>query len=166
MTQEEFGNISKRLRDRLTSLARRFGEERLSPDSAEDIVQEAMAKLWELFQSSYPVSDPEALAVTLTKNICIAHYRKRRVLFQSLEVDASSSETASSRLDAEDVEYVRGKMYSELTDTQRLCLRLRNEDGLTLDEIALVTGKPKSSVKTTISTARKLMLERLKKEVL
>lgn len=150
----------------MTALARRFGEERFSPDSAEDIVQEALAKLWELFQCSYPVRDPEAMAVTLTKNICIAHYRKRRLRLLPLDVDASSSETASSRLDEKDVEYVRGKMYSELTDTQRMCLRLRNEEGLTLDEIALVTGKPKSSVKTTISTARKLMLERLKKEVL
>ena len=44
-----------------------------------------------------------------------------------------------------------------------MCLKMRNEDGLSLDEIAAVTGKPKASVKTTISVARKQMLEQLKR---
>jgi RNA polymerase sigma-70 factor (ECF subfamily) len=56
-------------------------------------------------------------------------------------------------------------MYAGLTDTQRTCLDLRNVEGMSLDEIAVLTGKPKDSVKSTISAARRKMLEELKREI-
>ena len=60
---------------------------------------------------------------------------------------------------------IRRRMYAVLTDTQRTCLDLRNVEGLSLDEIAALTGKPKDSVKSTISAARRRMLEELKREI-
>jgi RNA polymerase sigma-70 factor (ECF subfamily) len=50
-----------------------------------------------------------------------------------------------------------------LTDSQRQLLALRNEQGLSLDEIAAATGRPKSSIKVALSTARKSMMEQMKK---
>ena len=42
---------------------------------------------------------------------------------------------------------------------------MRNDEGMTLEEIAEVTGKPKTSIKSTISAARKQMLELIKKQL-
>ena len=56
-------------------------------------------------------------------------------------------------------------MIAGLTETERTCLELRNAEGLSLDEIAEATGKPKTSVKSTISVARRKMLEKLKQEL-
>ena len=40
---------------------------------------------------------------------------------------------------------------------------MRNNEGMTLDEIAEITGKPKTSIKSTISAARKQMLNFIEK---
>ena len=168
MTREEFNHISAALRGKLTALAGRFGESRLLPFSAEDIVQEALTALWQLSEKNYPIRDYEAMAVTVTKNICISHYRKRRA-GKAEEGCLSAKESgynASDLVDARDIALVKEYVYRDLTTSQKEYLRMRNVEGLSLDEIAAATGKPKSSIKTTISTARTLMLEKLKKEVL
>lgn len=54
---------------------------------------------------------------------------------------------------------------SILSDTQRKYLHLRNEEGMSLDEISSLTGKPKNSIKSSISSARRAMLEIIKKEL-
>ena len=43
MVQEEFENIAASLRSRVISVARGYG---LNADSAEDVAQDAMLKLW------------------------------------------------------------------------------------------------------------------------
>ena len=62
-----------------------------------------------------------------------------------------------------DIETIRGILQRGLTDSQRKLLVLRNDEGLSLDEIAAVTGRPKSSIKVALSTARKKMMEQFKK---
>ena len=49
--------------------------------------------------------------------------------------------------------------------SQKEYLHLRNDEGKTLDEIAEITGKPKTSIKSTISAARKQMLNLIKKQL-
>lgn len=43
-------------------------------------------------------------------------------------------------------------------NSQREFLQLKNDEGKTLEEIAEITGKPKTSIKTTISSARRLSI--------
>ena len=45
----------------------------------------------------------------------------------------------------------------------RNLLNLRNEQGLSLDEIAVATGRPKGSIKVALSTARKKMMAQWQK---
>ena len=61
------------------------------------------------------------------------------------------------------IETIRSIVQKDLSAGQRELLSLRNENGLSLDEIAAVTGRPKTSVKVTLSTARRKMMEQLKK---
>ena len=58
---------------------------------------------------------------------------------------------------------IETQILGSLTPSQQMLLKMRNDDGLSLDEISAVTGKPKASVKTTISVARKQMLEQIKR---
>lgn len=60
---------------------------------------------------------------------------------------------------------IKTKALSILSDTQRKYLHLRNEEGMSLDEISSLTGKPKNSIKSSISSARRAMLEIIKKEL-
>ena len=71
--------------------------------------------------------------------------------------------SAEERLEAADNTRVRKILYDQLSDTQREYMTMKIDDGLTLDEISAKTGKPKTSIKATISNARKILRERLKK---
>ena len=74
MRKEDFEILSIRLRPKLLSLARNFA---LSSEiEADDMVQEALIAIWELVEQNYPMRDAEALAIKITKNICVSHYRK------------------------------------------------------------------------------------------
>ena len=164
MTQQEFGQLSTRLLGKLEALARRFTLAAGIGDEPEDIVQEALATLWELSERGYPIKNAEALAVRLVKNGCVNHYRKRKVFFKPLEYGAQAgSPPAAGRLEDEENERIRKHLYGKLSETQRTFLTMRNEYDLSLDEIAAATGRPKNSVKSSLSSARRQLLEELKK---
>ena len=96
----------------------------------------------------------------------MAHYRRRRLRLQPLRGDAyEGGAPATAATDLSDCLEIRRRMIAGLTETERTCLELRNAEGLSLDEIAEATGKPKTSVKSTISAARRKMLEKLKQEL-
>ena len=167
MTRQEFDIFSEGVRAKLLAVARSFGRfGRAGDGEAEDVVQEALTALWGLSDSGYPVRDAEALAVKITKNTCVAHYRRSRMRPQPLRGDAyEGGAPATAATDLSDYVEIRRRLYAGLSDTERVCLDLRNAEGLSLDEIAAATGKPKDSVKSTISAARRKMLEQLKKEL-
>ena len=167
MTRQEFDIFSESIRGKLLLVARKLSRSGgAGADDAEDAVQEALTTLWGLYEDGYPVRDGEALAVKITKSASVAQYRRRRLRLQPLRGDAyEGGAPATAATDLSDCLAIRRRLFDGLTEAQRTCLDLRNVDGLSLDEIAAVTGKPKDSVKTTISAARRKMLEQLKKEL-
>lgn len=164
MNVEEFEILSTRIRPKLLSLARNFPlETGIEPD---DIVQEALISLWQLVEQDYPIRDAEALAVKITKNICVSHYRKIHLDTQALTHDNFQGGIDATELtDRNDLKMIRKSIYASLTKTQREYLHLRNDEGLTLDKIAEITGKPKTSIKSTPSAARKQMLNLIKNQL-
>ena len=83
------------------------------------------------------------------------------MLFRSHDNYLGGTE-ATVLTDREDLRRIQESIYGSLTTTQREYLHLRNDEGLSLDEIATRTGKPKTSIKSTLSKARKQMLELIK----
>lgn len=164
MTEQEFANLSGRIRGRLVTLARHFNRASGLDAEAEDIVQDALTDLWLLSRNDYPIRDAEALAVKITKNRCIDRYRRQHIRFEPFAgMPVAGDLSATSGVEGRDLETIRSMLHKELTESQRNLLMLRNEYGLTLDEIAAATGRPKASIKVSISTARKKMLEQLKR---
>lgn len=164
MNRKEFEILTKKVRSKLLSVARNI--ELPSEIGADDVVQEALMALWELAEQDYPMRDAEALAVRITKNICISHYRKAHLEIHSLVHDNYVGGVEATILtDKDDLRKIRKTIYAKLTHTQREYLHLRNDEGLTLDEIAERTGKPKTSIKSTISSARKQMLNLIKEQL-
>lgn len=166
MTRQEFNIFSESIRGKLLGMAERFIWRTGLAEGAEGIVQEALVTLWKLSEEGYPIRDAEALAVRITKNLAVAKYRKEKLKAQHLpEFDLEGGCSATERTDAGDRSIIKAKLFGDLTPTQRKYLELRNELGLSLDEIATITGKPKSSIKTSISTARRQMLEQINKQL-
>lgn len=166
MEPKEFEILAKRLRGRLTGLAGKFISASGAHFNPEDIVQEAFLTLWKLNRDNYPIRNPEALAVRLTKTICVSKYRKYRIKTVDMSGrDFDGGKEASELTDSRDLRLLMDRIYSSLTETQRQFLQMKNDENLSLDEIAAITGKPKSSVKTTISAARRKMLDLIKQDL-
>lgn len=164
MTKQEFASLSIRIRGKLIALASRFNKASGLEGDAEDIAQDALMTLWQLSEEGYPIKDPEALAVKITKTQCVERYRRQHIRYEPIgDQPITSSYSASSGTERMDIETIRSIVQRDLTESQRLLLVLRNEKGLSLDEIATATGRPKASIKAAISMARRKMLEQLKK---
>ena len=164
MTEQEFAYLSDRIRGKLVKLARRFNRAAGLDMEAEDVVQDALVTLWQLAEKGYPVRDAEALAVKITKTRCVERYRRRHIRLEPLSdqpVPGGFSATADT--DETDIDTIRNIVQRNLTDRERKLVALRNEQGMSLDEIAAVTGRPKGSIKVVLSTARKKMMEQWKK---
>lgn len=168
MTHKEFEYKTQTVRPLLNKIAARFFKAAGMAEEEEDTVQEVMLKLWQLSSSDYAIRDFKALAIRMTKNLCVSKWRKggNRILRLPQEDNLEGGATAAERLEEAEAKLLSEKLISSLNETQKMYIRMRHERGLSLDEISAITGKPKTSVKSTISAARKQMLEKLKKEVL
>lgn len=164
MTRREFETVSKELRADLARLAGRFISATGGPDEGEDIVQEALIALWELSEKGYPIRDAKALAIRITKNICVSRYRKRKLETLPVKDDSfPGGFRAEERVEAADNTRIKKAVFSELSKSEAEIMTLKTERDLTLDEIAKETGRPKASVKVLISNARKKIREKLKR---
>ena len=106
MEKIEFEILTKRIRPKLLSVARNFTL--ASGMETDDVVQEALMNLWELMEQDYPIRDAEALAIRITKNICVSQYRKVHLDTQSLVHDNYIGGTEATVLtDKEDLRKIR-----------------------------------------------------------
>ena len=164
MTEQEFVYLSDQIRSKLTKLARRFNRAAGLDMEADDVVQDALITLWQLAKDGYPIRDAEALAVKITKTRCIERYRRQHIRLEPLaDQPVSGGFSATSETDEMDLDTIRNIVQRDLTDSQRDLVALRNEQGMSLDEIAAATGRPKGSIKVALSVARKKMMEQWKK---
>lgn len=147
------------VRPKVLGLARKFIRASGLGVAAEDIAQEALVRLWTAKRDGADIRNVEAWAVTVTKNLCVSHLRKaagRAVT--SIPETISSQDTASAAIDAEDNRRIVTAVLQQIPAGTRQLLQLRTA-GMSLDEIAAVTGRPKGSVKSSISAARKQILK-------
>lgn len=166
MTRQDFDIFAVSVRNKLLALVWRYKVGNNLDDAPEDIVQETLLTLWRLISENYPIINAEAIAVKIIKNLIVANIRHQKTNTVSIsDIDVEGGTTATALTDVQDHKIIRDELYKSLTPTQIHYLELRNELGLSLDDIAKMTGKPKASIKTTISTARKQMLEQMKKPI-
>ena len=164
MTEQEFSYLSHRIRGKLIALAKRFNRAAGCDGDAEDVVQDALVTLWQLAEKDYPIRDAEALAVKITKTCCVERYRRQHIRYEPIEnMPVADGSSAVSGTEQMDIVTIRDFVQRGLTDSQRKLLTLRNDCGLSLDQIAAATGRPKTSVKVSLSAARRKMMEKWKK---
>ena len=151
MTRQDFDTFTLKVRNKLLALVWRYKAGSDMDDDPEDIVQEALITLWRLITEGYPIRDPEAIAVKITKNLAAASIRNQKIDSVSItDIDVEGGTSATELTDEQDRQTIRTELYKSLSSTQVHYLELRNELGLSLDDIAKMTGKPKTSIKTTI----------------
>lgn len=138
-----------------------------SPEDAEDILQEAYAKLWSKRDSLEAVQQPEAFAVTIVRNLCLDFLRSPRTNNRSepLETVILHCEDSPERqVETRDQLRQVVRLIQELPPNQRQVIRLRGMEDCSMEEIAEITGFSSANVRTLLSRARKYIKDKLKKE--
>lgn len=160
MQQQEFEHIVPNLRRRILTEARSHG---LDNDSAEDVAQDVLLKLWALRDELHRLRSVEAWTVTVTRHLVLDRLRRP----PSMTVDnrpplADTAETPDQRLEALDNEAWLERRLHELPDKEYQVLHLRQVERRTTQEIAAIAGIAESSVPTLLSRARRKLLESYK----
>ena len=153
MTQEEFKEEAQRLRSRLMLTARRY----LSDDDAEDTVQDALLRLWQMVGELRQPFD--ALALRLTRNLCIDQVRRRKPTV--MLTDSNGTDLADG--DDERIERMMA-VVSTLPDLQQTILRLRHLEGMEMNEIADLTGSSEVAIRKALSRARQAVRQKYMKQ--
>ncbi len=150
----------------------RFAFYKLSDrEKAKDVVQDTFVKVWEYLVSSekaggIEIANVKALLYRIATNAIIDNYRKKKEL--SLEAmmddgfdpnDARHSHDAI--IDESEADLVIRAVHT-LEAEDRAVILMRYIDGLTVKEIASITGQRENTVSVRIHRALKMLKETLK----
>ena len=158
MEQHKFEIEAKRMRPALLRLAQHYTEDE---DEAEDVVQEALLKLWFLRERLESYRSIDALAVVITKHLCLN--KKRGQCLDKVPLEEGMTIIGE---DSPEWMMIKGermdellKLIAGLPDLQQAVLRMKHVEGFEVEEIARLTGSNPIAVRTNLSRARKKVRE-------
>jgi RNA polymerase sigma-70 factor (ECF subfamily) len=130
-------------------------------DDAEDVVQEAYLKLWNVRERLGEYRSVEALAMQVTKNLSIDKLRTGKINADEREIVElhTTIKTPFEQLEQSDaVNHIR-MLIEKLPNLQQMIIRMKDIEGYELDEIAAITGTQLEAVRVNLSRARKKVRE-------
>ena len=160
MTEQEFNILVQRLRPKLINFA--GGLVKTGAATAEDMVQDAVIKLWRT-QEIQEVKNHEALTLHILKNVCIDYLRLKKNNTESLNVNSTHklTEDPVAALERKDqFAFLRGCI-DTLPSDQILAVRLRDIMGYEMEEIAVILETTEGNVRTLLSRARQKLREKI-----
>lgn len=149
----------------------RFAYYKLSDrEKAKDVVQDTFVKVWEYLSGEREVQNIKALLYRIATNAIIDNYRKKKELSLDSLVDegfdpGDHHNSHLSIIDESEAEIVIKAIHS-LEEDERTLLLMRYIDGLSVKEIAVVTGQRENTVSVKIHRAVKLLKDILKVDIL
>ena len=146
------------MRPALLRMAIRYLED---SDEAEDAVQDALLKLWFLRDRLDQYRSVDALAIVITKHLCINRLRGTRIEKVDLEqgISIGGGENPEMNLGVEENLQVILEVSGTLPDLQQCILSMKLLDGFDVAVFASVTGSTPVAVRTNLSRARKRVKE-------
>lgn len=147
------------LRDKLVNYAQRLTEDY---SDAEDVVQEAMLKLWSIRDQLHKYHSIEALAMKITHNLCMDVWRKNRkttVSIDQITLPHQSTMTADRFLETTDEMRLLREIIKSLPPLQQTILRMKDMEEYETTEIAEITGCNAEAIRSNLSRARKKVRE-------
>ena len=134
-------------------------------DEADDVVQEVGMKLWERRDELAAVGSVESYALRAVRNCCLDHARSPHNRTEELidAYDTAHEQTPYNMLEQADMAAFVRRLIDRLPDKQQMVIRLRDIEGLELDEIAEILEMNEGAVRTNLSRARQKIRDELLK---
>lgn len=137
---------AQRVRPQLLTVARRY----LGDDNAEDVVQDALLRLWQMVGEVRRPMD--ALASVLTRNLCISQLRRQQSASSLALVPDTLPVAENSDTDARLARMLA--IIETLPSLQQTILRLRHIEGMEMKDIAALIGSSEAAIRKALSRAR------------
>ncbi|WP_276909599.1 RNA polymerase sigma factor [Hallella colorans] len=131
---------------------------------AEDLVQDAMMRLWIKRKNIEKPDNAEAFAVTTLRNLFYDQHRKKQLKQNDEEPKDHQLRTehdASDALAVKQEMMMTQQCINDLPENQRLIITLHDIDELSYEEIEKQTGLNAVNIRVTLSRARKAVREKL-----
>ncbi len=162
MNQREFLAKVLPYKDKLFRLAKRL---LVSTEEAEDAVQEVYLKLWKGRERIENYKNPEAFAVTMTKNYCLDRLKSKQASnLKIVHSNFQNGENLQKKVEANDGVNLVFRIMDTLPEKQRMVLQLRDVEQFEFDEIAEMLESNETAIRVTLSRARKAVREQLIKK--
>lgn len=149
------------LKDKLFRLALRIT---LNRQEGEDIVQDALIKVWNVRNHWDTIESIEAFALTVTRNLALDHLKKAGNSEESLDNtktdQADFAENPSERMIQKDRLSLVRQLIDSLPEKQRSCIQLRDIEGKTYKDIASILNITEEQVKVNIFRGRQTIKQR------
>ena len=131
------------------------------PQDVEDVVQEVFLKMWYIREELDRYESVEALAVQITKHLCLNRLRAFRYRQEKLSDSAVITADDNPYVALEQKDSVSQVMHimELLPGLQQTILRMKHVDGFEVKEIAELTGSSPEAVRVNLSRARKKVKE-------
>lgn len=160
MTADGFKQRILPVQGRLFRLARLFLRSR---EEAEDALQDVLLRLWNNRQELEAYHSVEALAVQMTKNLCLdrlkAHDRQKRGEADELLLVQTPDASPYRQAELTDSAALMRRLIDNLPEQQKLVLHLRDVEDYSFEEIERVTGLSVNNIRVTLSRARQRLRE-------
>ena len=163
MNQSDFLKVILPFKDKVYRLSKRL---LISSEEAEDATQELFFKLWKNRKKIADYRNPEAFAMTMTKNYCYDRLKSKQASNISLEHSNYNEKETSleKKIEYKDtVDQVR-KLIEKLPKQQRLIIQLRDIEQYDYPEICQILDMNPTAVRVTLSRARKAIRDKLMKQ--
>lgn len=161
MTAEAFKENILPLNRKLLGFANRFMQDL---DDARDIVQEIYVKLWKMREDLDKYNSVEALAMRMTRNLCLDKIKlKKTVSLNSVVREECTDELKEEdKLNEQKLAIRRVKQTIEMLDEpQKSIIQLRDIEGYEYEEIAQILNMNVNTVRVSLSRARKKVREHI-----
>lgn len=162
MELNEFINTVTAVRSQMVQQAQTYLKD---TDDAEDVVQEALAKLWQMRQRIDDAEKMVHLASVIVKNTSLNAIRNRKETHPIPPCEGrsmlASSDSPQRQLELKETRERLQQAITQLPDKQRAVMRMRNVEQLSYTEIAQVLGTTESSVRAMICKARTTLMRHL-----
>lgn len=127
-------------------------------EDAEDALQDVLMRLWSNRQQLDTYQSVEAVAVQMTKNLCLdrmkAHSRQKADHQADLTSLAADQLSPHRQIELADSTSQIRRLIDALPDNQKLVLHLRDVDECSFEEIEQLTGLSINTIRVTLSRAR------------
>lgn len=159
MNNHEFEIFARGCREELLAIACRLVRHR---EDAEDIVQEALIKLYAMRRDLDKYRSVEALAKVVVRHISLNYLRsQRRHPTLTLRADYEGDAPPDSELKEEAIKSLL-RAIDLLPSKQQMILRLRHVEQISTEDIARIADMSIDAVYQNLSRARRAILKRFK----